>query len=232
MLENYGSAGPTSIARTLNRSVNSVEQKAKRLYLKGGQSRKHAAIQRCQNSSHVNAKYFDEIDPGVAYTLGFTFSCGSLKTKYRTVLRLRSEQDRCRVLKNVLSEMQSQHVLQPSGSYWVVEICNSYLVGRLIKNWGVLPSRKRPDPPMPKIPASLMRQFIIGHLAGSGWITSTIVRWTGSTSVVEAIGKFLSCQLGSKEPFTQKSGATSHVCWRDPGTIGEIREFLGLNGKL
>ena len=228
LLEQYGTRSLGSISTELNRSQFSVAQKARRLFLCNRHARQHAVNIRAENSLSVNARFFDKLDGKTAYVLGFAYSCGSLKKHNRMVLKFRVDNDRRAKLIEVLAIMQSRHVIQPTGRFLVVEICNSHLVSSLISIVGNLPSRTEPDPPMPNIPNEWMKEFVRGHAAGTGLTNSNIVRWSGSQSVVDSVTEFLTGRLPISNPTMNKFGSKLHMAWKRSSDVLVIRAFLGI----
>lgn len=214
------------IADQLFRSAPSVRQKARRLHIPDKEARVLAAKYRSKCSSTVNASFFDVVTSRTCLGLGFVFSCGRLKSRHRLVLKVSVDSSRFHGLKWFLSLIESGHAMQPSRNRLIVEIGNSYFVNSLIRLGGKPPSKAIPDPQLPEIPDCLMGAFSIGHLLGSGLLTDTVARWTGSPGITKAIGHYLSRRLTNSIPVQNRSGNILSIAWTNPCDIGQIKGIL------
>ena len=102
LVKRYPNEGPSPIAATLERSVNSVCSQARRYGVHSESRRHRQAASRAANNATVNPRFFESNSSAVPFVLGFIWACGSLKTRRRLVLRLSCDAARVGQLRNAL----------------------------------------------------------------------------------------------------------------------------------
>ena len=173
----------------------------------------------------VNARYFEELTPTVAYVLGFIWATGSVKTRHRSVLRLSVDFDRQDRLQHVLQLMESRHQVQRHGHNLVVEVCNSRLVHSLIDRFGQ-PGHASPRPAITIIPPTSFAPFARGHLDAAGYETETVIRWTGLPETVKALLARIRSVVSVAEPRAIELGRSLSITWTNRDEVERLREWL------
>lgn len=225
LIARYPAAGAGPLAATLNRSVDSVTSLARRLGVPAKTRRVRQAFSRTVNSPTVNARFFDRVTPEVAYLLGF-LSAGGIKMKHRMVLRVSVDDSRSTHFSEVLGLLESGHQVQQYGDRLVVEICNSYLVRRLVERFDWPPGQHRPAPRMPPLPDQLVPHFARGHLHRSGCWGPGVIRWTGLPRHTSQMAWKIQVGAGVGSPERIQYGAMLNIAWTDPDEVKILESWL------
>ncbi len=150
----YSHQGADWLAERLGRSPDSVTSRARLFHLPSTRCRWRQAFRRAMQSPTVNARFFEQLSPQVAYVLGAIWGWGRLKTRNRRVLKLIAPANRRDILERTLAIINSRHQIQESGERLIVEVGNSFLVDTLVAKFGSPPSRCNRNPPPRTCPSS------------------------------------------------------------------------------
>lgn len=180
-----------------------------------------------RSNQTVNVRFFDELNPTVAYVIGFSWACGGVKTRHRHVLRLSCDQDRRNTLTRVLSLMGSRHQIQDQyGNIAIADICNSHLVKQLLQNFGQPPGRANPDPSLPDMPVEFVPHFARGHLDATGRETQTSIRWTGTPRVIEELTEYMQKAANAGPSIRHRIYGNVNVAWSGRECVQRIQDWL------
>ena len=225
----FPAEGAAGLAMALGRSVDSICSKAHRYGIRSQTRRVRQGRSRAIGNRTVNARFFDKTDATVAFALGFIWACGSVRTRNRCVLRISCEPHREKKLKHVLSMIGSQHQIQGYGHRIIVEVSNSRLVRTLVWRFG-RPSRDdNSDTELPVVTPSLIPAFALGHLDGTGFHDSSIIRWTGNAYVVNKLHHFITEAAEVENPKITRFSHTAHISWAEERSVQRIRRWLAIH---
>ena len=227
LVRRYPAEGAAGLAVALERSVDSICSQARRYRIKSNSRRRRQGWSKASQIETVNARFFDETNPTVAYVLGFIWACGSLKTRHRSVLRLSCESHREETLQYVLSLMTSQHQTQKHGQRLVVEVCNSHLVRTLVQRFGKPSRDDAPGCPLPVITSSLIPPFAQGHLDATGFRGSSTIRWTGREKDMGELRQCITDSVEIENPKITRRSRTVHIAWTGSRNVQRICGWLG-----
>ena len=233
LVTRFPAEGAAGLALNLGRSVDSICSQARRYGVRSQTRRLRQAHSRAIGCPTVNARFFEQLTPNVAFVLGFVWANGTVRTRHRSVLRLSVDADREDRLQNVLKLMGSRHQVQRHGYRVVVEVCNSRLVHSLIGRFGS-PRHSNPKPSIPALPATLIPQFASGFLNAAGYETETVVRWTGHPETVRELQAVIQTSIVVTKPRRTEFGRTVSIAWTDENDIQLIRHWLkpvAINGS-
>lgn len=225
LVSRYPAEGAAGVARRLGRSTNSIISQARRYRIRSESRRLRQAHSKAVQCKTVNARFFEELTPTVAYVVGFIWSAGSVKTRHRSVLRLSVDSDRQGRLQHVLQLMKSRHQVQRHGHKLVVEVCNSRLVHSLINRFG-RPGHANPQPAIPLIPATLIPEFARGYLDAVGYEAETVIRWTGYRETVKELRNQILSLVAVSDPKTTEFSRSISIAWTDAVDVLRIRSWL------
>jgi hypothetical protein len=183
---------------------------------------------RVLKSRTVNAHFFDYTTPDVAFTVGFIWACGSIRTKHRKILRLVCHEDRGERLQHVLELMESRHQLQRVGNRLVVEVGNSRLVQTLTDRFGIPPGRQK-EGTIPVLNNAMVPTFANGHLFATGVSSPQHIRWRGHSVVVSWLVEQIRAAIPIAAPRVFLWGGTMSAAWTDANHVREIRNWLGIS---
>jgi hypothetical protein len=139
MLERYPVEGAAPLTRQLSRTGDSVTSQARRLGLPSPGRCQRQALSHARGNTSVNTEFFKASTPTVAFLLGFTWVCGSVRTRPPRVLRLRCPESREDGLLEVRRLLRSQHRVQRRQGRVVCEVSSDWLVKTLLKQYGSPP---------------------------------------------------------------------------------------------
>ncbi|MGQ9770226.1 MAG: hypothetical protein ACUVQG_06705 [Thermogutta sp.] len=222
----YPATGALDVSRQLFRTRSSVTSLARRLGIPAASRRTRQAATRAENSRTVDAGFFAQLNPVVAYVLGFLWAGGGVKTKHRQVLRIAVEDDRREQLARLLNLLGSRHQVQQYGHRLVVEIGNSLLVRSLLDKFGQPPGRLTPDPPLPSLSDETIRFFAQGHLDRSGFQSRSLIRWTGTPTQMEQLGALIQQINLVGAPTTNCVGRLLNIVWTNPDEVGILNRWI------
>jgi hypothetical protein len=228
----YDSEGADWLAERLGRSRDSVTGRARQLWLTSTRCRWRQAFQRVTRSRTVNARFFDETSPAVAYALGVIWGWGRLKMRTRRVLKLIAPIDRKETLTRTLSLMGSRHQLQNSGERLIVEVGNSHLVETLATKFGHPPSRANRNPPLPLLPFELMPQFARGLLETTGQIDAVTIAWIGTPRAITTLEFIIRDATGVGQAATTEDHGHKRISWTAPEDVGQLNHWLYAGGQV
>ena len=224
LVRRYPAEGAAGLAMTLGRSVDSVCSQARR-YGIGSQTRRlRQARSRAICCPTVNARFFEELTPTVAYVVGFVWATASVRMRHRSVLRLSVDSGREIRLQNVLQLIESRHQVQRHGHKFVVEVCNSRLVHSLVNRFGT-PGHVDPQPGIPIMPPTIVPLFAHGYLDAAGYETGKVIRWTGHPETVRKLQAEIQA-ITVSEPKKTEFGRTVSIAWTDENDVQLIRQWL------
>lgn len=221
----YPLEGADSASSSLGRSVDSVTSMARRLGVPAETRRIRQALSKATNSSTVNARFFDDVTPEVAYVLGF-LAAGGIKTGHRCVLRIAVDEERGQHLAYFLRLIESRHQVQQYGNRLLVEVGNSFLVKRLLENFNWPPRQHSPDPPMPILPVEFVPSFAQGHLHRSGVQGARVIRWTGTHKQTDQLAQAIQTATGVGDPSRIQYGALLNIAWTDSREVKVLADWL------
>ena len=225
VLERYRQDGPAGLASQLGRSVDSVTSFARRYGQKSLRSRERQAASRSRGSPSLNTRFFDEVNPQLAFVLGVIWACGSIKTKHGKVLRLVVPRDRRNVLDGVLELMSSKHLIQTYDERNVVELCNAYLVSTFLDRFGHPPASSA-DPDLPWIGSEFVPMFARGHLQATGGRRETYVCLRGHEAVMRWLAGEIRSQTKAGPPAEERLGKRLTIRWRAQVDLAGIGKWL------
>ena len=224
--DRYPRDGSVDIAARLFRTRSSVTSLARRLGIPAASRRIRQAATRAENSRTVDAGFFGQLNPVVAYVLGFLWAGGGVKTKHRQVLRIAVEDDRREQLARLLNLLGSRHQVQQYGQRLVVEIGNSLLVRSLLDKFGQPPGRLNPDPPLPALSVETIRFFAQGHLDRSGFQSRSLIRWTGTPTQMEQLGALIHQINLVGAPTTNRVSRLVNIVWTNPDEVAILNRWI------
>ena len=225
LVRRYPAEGAAGLAMTLGRSIDSVCSQARRYRIRSKSRRLRQARSRAIGCPTVDARFFEQLTPNVAFVLGFVWANGTVRTRHRSVLRLSVCADREARLQNLLQLMGSRHQIQRHGRKSVVEVCNSRLILSLIDRFG-RPGYADPNPVIPVIPATLISQFARGYLDAAGCETETVIRWSGHPETVMELQAQIQTAVAVGQPRKTEFGRTVSIAWTDEIDLQLIRHWL------
>ena len=224
----YPQRGAEVTASILGRSVDSVTSMARGLGVAANTRRSRQAVSKAKYSSSVNARFFDEMRPEVAYVLGF-LSAGGIKMKYRRVLRIAVEVEREHHLVKLLEMLESRHQIQRYGNRLVVEVGNSYLVDRLVEKFNWPLGNRIHNRTMPSLPRGLLSHFTRGHLHRSGRHSHGIIRLTGAEQHMKDFARIIQNVTDVGEPRQVPYGNLMNVVWADARDVEVLENWIFLD---
>lgn len=226
LIAHYAERGATALAEELGRTADSVSSQARRHGLSSRDYRRRTGLARASLSPTVNPRFFEgEPTPATAFVLGYIWGCGSIKHKFRKVIRITCPHGDIKPLKRIRDLMRSRHLIQTSEHQHVLEICNSYLTESLIQHFGVPPGRAHDGQP-PCLPDTLLASFAAGHLSATGSRSPQSVRWFGHASVIAWIAAGISTQVNVPPPKYLNDRVRKSIVWVDPTSVRAISEWL------
>jgi hypothetical protein len=224
----YVREGAYALAERLGRSANSVCSQARRFGLRSAVRRAKQGDTRVRSNRTVNARFFGRVTPDVAFTLGFIWASGSIRTKHRHVLRLVCHEERVDRLNQILTLLESKHQLQQYGTRIVVELGNSHLVQSLIDGFGLPPGRRSAGT-LPRLDGALTPHFASGHLFATGISNPQCVCWRGHPRVVRWLADQIQVALPVSSPRVSCWGNSMSAAWTQTGDIQAIRTWLEIS---
>jgi len=225
VIERYASVGAVALGAELDRSPDSVSSQARRHGLACPGYRTRQARSRAERSMTVNVRFFETATPASAFVLGYIWACGSVKTKYRKVLRMSCPRDNLDGLHRIRGLMESRNLVQTYEHQHVLEICNSLLVEKLTERFGIPPGRRQDGAP-PRLPKGLLSRFAAGHLLATGSRGPTCVRFAGHRSVIQWLAAGITSQAQVPSPILNTELVRIAMHWSDPESIRRINAWL------
>lgn len=222
----YPVTGALDVSRQLFRTRSSVTSLARRLGIPAASRRTRQSATRAAGSRTVDAGFFGQLDPVVAYVLGFLWAGGGVKTKHRQVLRIAVEDGRRDQLFRLLKLLGSRHQVQQYGHRLIVEVGNSVLVRSLLGRFGEPPGRRNPDPPLPYLSDETIRFFAQGHLDRSGFQSGSLIRWTGTPTQMEQLGALIQQMNAVGAPTTNRVGRLVNIVWTNSDEVAILNRWI------
>lgn len=226
LVTRYPAEGAAGVARRLGRSMDSVTSQARRYGIQSETRRLRQARSKATRSATVNARFFEEPTPTVAFVLGFIWACGSLKTRHRRVLRLSCEPFRQDTLREVLRSLGSRHQIQHHGRRLVVEISNSRLVDDLMERCGDKYAKTLALNKLPPLAQQHLPEFAWGHLMGTGFSGQETIRWTGRLRLMTVLQRDIQVATHVCNPIVHHDRAILHIAWTDNRNVQALHDWL------
>lgn len=228
LIGRYNCEGAANLATDLGRTDDSVISRARVLRLRSNNACRNQAENRAASSPTVNARFFDELNPTVAWVAGVLYSRGSIRINHRHVLKVRVPSDRKWVLAETLKCLECKHSLQPAPRSVVVEIANSYLVRSFINRIGYLPSQLTKHLELPKIPDTLFRCFAAGWLAARGLQSKQLITWIGLKPAIAAMAGEMQKQVDVSSPDWEYGRYYASITWSKADDLEELQRWMSL----
>jgi hypothetical protein len=225
ILETYPQIGLASVAGRLGRSADSVSSMAYRVGLKVG-SRERQVHVKVHESKSVNAHFFQELSPQAAYVIGVVWGCGNVRTSLRKVLILDLPEEREHVLQAARSLMRSSHTPQKRPGAVRLEVCNSYLLESLIRNFGYPPRRSDRSPRFPQNVLPFLGHFARGLLDATGTHDERRFSWTGPTELMSELSQHIQTHAVLPNPPIKIKGRWMTISWELPYQVEILRNWL------
>lgn len=226
ILETYPQIGAAKIARELDRSEDSVTSMARRMGLRAMDPRLQQARTRVIHSPTVNAQFFDDLSPQVAYVLGFVWSCGTLRLRPRRVLLVDCSLHRQEALFGVQDILRSRHKIQRRTRSLRLEVCNSHLVDALVHHFGYPPKCGDLNPSLPNWALTHLAHFASGMLDGSGDKNENRIMWSGPSRLIGELQQHIRGQTGLGAPQVSHRGRFVASTWDSPEDVHVLNEWL------
>lgn len=225
ILETYPQFGVATVAGRLGRSPHSVSSMAYRVGLKVG-SRARQVQAKVHESKSVNARFFDELTPQVAYVIGIVWGCGNVRTAPRKVLILDLPEERENVLQAARNLMRSSHTPQKRPGVVRLEVCNSHLVESLMRNFGYPPRRSDRSPSFPQTVLPFLGHFAHGLLDATGTQDEQRFSWTGPTELMSELSQHIQTHAVLPNPSIKIKGRWMTISWEQPYQVEILRNWL------